>query len=201
MGKFKPVFESLADAAIRGARHADLKLPQLTRNHSDQIDTFLRRTRGQDHFEAPSAQRPRPHTSMDGQVTDLPRADIGSDAGTFVDGEYRTVLTDEPITVYRVWGENTDGGAREVGKFTTTEQAVDRDDVAQRLALLPEWGNPRIHESTIEIPPGSTLNIGHAAPQTSADGTVFSGGAEQIIMPRGWDGSWVVSQRDVPEAK
>ena len=66
MGKFKPVFESLADAAIRGARHADLKLPQLTRNHSDQIDTFLRRTRGQDHFDDTPDTVPKPDTHKPG---------------------------------------------------------------------------------------------------------------------------------------
>ena len=37
MGKFKPIFESLSEAAVRGARHADVKLPQLAKNHADQL--------------------------------------------------------------------------------------------------------------------------------------------------------------------
>lgn len=75
MGKFKPVFESLADAAIRGARHADLKLPQLTRKHSDQIDTFLRRTRGQDHFDDTPDMAARPDVRKPGDSTLVPRTE------------------------------------------------------------------------------------------------------------------------------
>lgn len=51
MGKFTPIFESLSEAAIRGARHADMKLPQLTRNHSDQLDDWVRKIRDKDRFD------------------------------------------------------------------------------------------------------------------------------------------------------
>ncbi|WP_203136974.1 DNA/RNA non-specific endonuclease [Microbacterium sp. JZ31] len=51
MGKFKPIFDSLSEAALRGARHADAKLPQLARNHGDQLDDWVRRVRGEDRFD------------------------------------------------------------------------------------------------------------------------------------------------------
>jgi len=72
VGKFRPIFESLSEAAIRGARHADVRLPELTRRHRDQIDEFVRRTRDNDRFDdAPDApvQGPQvPNPSGNGPV-------------------------------------------------------------------------------------------------------------------------------------
>lgn len=65
MGKFKPIFESLSEAAVRGARHADVKLPQLAKNHADQLDDFVRRTRKQDKFtDKPDTPQRRTRTDL-----------------------------------------------------------------------------------------------------------------------------------------
>jgi hypothetical protein len=60
MGRFRPVFDSLSEAALRGARHADVRLPELTRRHRDQIDDWVRRIRDEDRFDgAPDVPRDR----------------------------------------------------------------------------------------------------------------------------------------------
>ncbi|WP_309067888.1 hypothetical protein, partial [Microbacterium sp.] len=61
---FKPIFDSLSEAALRGARHADAKLPQLARNHSDQLDDWVKKIRGEDRFDGKpdTATRPDAHT-------------------------------------------------------------------------------------------------------------------------------------------
>ncbi|MEY2849450.1 MAG: hypothetical protein RI885_2117 [Actinomycetota bacterium] len=69
--RFKPIFESLSEAAVRGARHADTRLPQLTSNHSDQIDLFKGKTRDLDVYDgpgSPSRPRPRPDGGADTQA-------------------------------------------------------------------------------------------------------------------------------------
>ncbi|WP_309129953.1 hypothetical protein [Microbacterium sp.] len=70
MGTFKPIFESLSEAALRGARHADVKLPQLARNHSDQLDDWITRIRDEDRFDGRPdlADRPDAH-APDGAVS------------------------------------------------------------------------------------------------------------------------------------
>ncbi|WP_253286630.1 hypothetical protein [Virgibacillus sp. MSJ-26] len=63
--------------------------------------------------------------------TDLPDQFKNS----FTDGEYRTVVTNEPVTVYRAFG----GDAASQGAFATTSPAKSRIDVKIDLALKPEW--------------------------------------------------------------
>jgi hypothetical protein len=64
-------------------------------------------------------------------------------------------------------------------------------------ALLPEWKNTRQFEARILIPKGTTLNVGAVAPQVTKSGTVFKGGADQILMPQNWPKSWIVGVRNI----
>jgi len=82
VGKFRPIFDSLSEAAVRGARHADVRLPELTRRHRDQIDDWVRRIRDEDRFDdapdapaAPGARTPGGSDSDAGDAEPLPYSD------------------------------------------------------------------------------------------------------------------------------
>lgn len=114
---------------------------------------------------------------------------------TFADGEYRTVVTNEDIVVYRVFGGNADAG----GSFTTTTQAVNRIQAKVDNALLPEWKNTRMYEAKIVVPKGTTLNIGKVGEQIIKEtGTVLTGSNDQILLPLGWNLEWIQEIQIVP---
>jgi RHS repeat-associated protein len=113
---------------------------------------------------------------------------------TFTDGEYSTVVTNEDITLYRVYG----GRAEATGSFVTTQPAVNRIQTKIDSALLPEWGGTREFEAEIVVPKGTVLNIGKVAPQTiKSTGTVLKGGADQVLLPQNWPKDWIRSTRKV----
>lgn len=132
-------------------------------------------------------------TIIDDKVSIVDKEDIGTLADTFTDGVYRTVETTEDITVYRVFGGNADAG----GAFATTSRAQSRIQTKNDSALLPEWKNSMKYEAEIVIPKGTKLNIGTVEQQITMSGTVLKGGADQILLPQGWDLSWIKSFRNV----
>ena len=134
-------------------------------------------------------------TAIDDKVSVVDKEDIPDwIAESFTDSEYRTVVTNEDIVVYRVYG----GNAKLGGSFVSTSPAPNKIQAKIDAALLPEWKNTRQLEAEIVIPSGTTLNIGKVAPQTiKSTGTVLSGGADQILMPRDWPETWVSGVREV----
>ncbi|EJL96298.1 hemagluttinin repeat protein, partial [Pseudomonas sp. GM102] len=135
-------------------------------------------------------------TLIDEKVTVVPKSESvpGWIKESFLDSNYRTVVTSEDITVYRVYG----GNAQADGAFVSTSPAGNRIQAKIDAALLPEWKNTRIFEAEIVIPKGTQLNIGKVAPQTiSSTGTILEGGADQLLMPQGWPKEWIKSTRDV----
>jgi hypothetical protein len=97
------------------------------------------------------------------------------------------------MTYYRVYG----GNAQPNGGFVATAPATNRIQAKIDSALLPEWGNTRQFEATIVVPKGTVVNIGTVAPQTTKSGTVLTGGADQILLPRGYDASLIKNSRTV----
>ena len=98
---------------------------------------------------------------------------------SFEEGNYKTVMTQEDIIVYRVFG----GKASSTGAFVTTVPACNLINAKIDAALLPEWKNFKEFETIIKIPKGTILNIGKVAPQTTISGTILEGGADQYLMP------------------
>lgn len=135
-------------------------------------------------------------TAINNSVTEINLQKLPkSIAETFTDSEYKTVMTTEEIKLYRTFG----GRAKELGAFATTTPAQTRIDSKIETALLPEWGNSREFEIEITIPKGTILNIGKVAPQTiESTGTTLSGGADQILLPKGWPREWINTYRKVP---
>ena len=134
-------------------------------------------------------------TAVDDKVTDVEKDELPDwVAESFTDGEYRTVVTNEDITVYRVYG----GNAKQGGAFVSTSPAQNKIQAKVDAALLPSWKNTRAHEAEILIPKGTKLNVGKVAPQTiESTGTTLKGGADQILMPQNWPSDWVTNVRDV----
>lgn len=107
---------------------------------------------------------------------------------SFKDGLYETVETTEDIIVYRAFGRKAVAN----GGFVTTFKSTSKQEVMEKLALLPEWVNTLESVATIKIPKGTILNIGKVAEQISETGQVFEGGADQILMPKNWSDSWII---------
>jgi hypothetical protein len=138
---------------------------------------------------------PRYATAIDNKVTIKEQVELPTWLKeTFKDGHYRTVVTNEEITVYRTFG----GKARENGAFATTVPAANRIKSKIDSALLPEWKNSRQYEAVIEIPKGTELNIGKVEKQITQTGTVLEGGGDQILLPQNWPKEWIKEIREVP---
>lgn len=135
-------------------------------------------------------------TKIDEQVDEIEKIELPEwIADSFLDGYYRTVVTKEEITVYRVFGGQSEAG----GGFVSTTRSKSRIDAKIDLALLPEWKGTRMYEAEIEIPKGQVLNIGKVAPQVIKEtGTVLKGRADQILLPMGWPLNWIKKIRIVP---
>ena len=121
---------------------------------------------------------------------------------TFKNGQYKTVKNTKPIVLYRVWGkvkkENTlISNADYYGSFATTEFAESKIDVKLRLSLNPKWRNPRLYECKILVPTGTKLNFGIVASIKLENGTVFCGGADQVLLPQDWSNAWIIGCRKV----
>jgi hypothetical protein len=72
------------------------------------------------------------------------------------------------------------------------------DEVRQRLALLPEWGE-RDAVRVARVPHGTKVEFlyGQTAEQTAQTGVRYAGGAEQFRF-RDFDERWVLETRTVP---
>ncbi len=110
---------------------------------------------------------------------------------SFKDGEYKTVLTTEDVTLYRVFG----GNAKIDGSFVSTSPALNKIQAKIDSALLPEWKNTRQFEATLKIPKGTVLQIGKVEKQIMKSGAVLEGGADQILLPHGYPVSWITDVR------
>ncbi|WP_339212347.1 hypothetical protein [Aeribacillus sp. FSL K6-3256] len=134
-------------------------------------------------------------TRIDNQVEEIEKMPLPSSiATTFKDSNYRTVITKENVTVYRVFGGHADAG----GTFATTSPAVNRIQTKIDLALLPEWKNTRNYEAVIEVPKGTILNIGRAEKQITKTGSILKGDADQILLPLNYSLEWIKEIRPIP---
>ncbi|SDI04638.1 RHS repeat-associated core domain-containing protein [Pseudomonas sp. BS3767] len=132
--------------------------------------------------------------SLKGKYSSVEKANLPSwVAESFTNGKYKTVVTTQDIYVYRVFG----GNAKASGGFVSTSPASSRIQAKLDAALLPEWKNTRQFEAKILIPKGTILNIGSVAPQVTKSGTIFKGGADQILMPQNWPESWIVGIKTI----
>ena len=133
-------------------------------------------------------------TKIDNKVRVIDKQELPSWLGkTFKDGNYRTVVTNEEIIVYRSFGHNAEAG----GAFATSSPALNRVQTKIDSAILPEWKNTLRYEAEIVIPKGTTLNIGRVEEQFTMSGARLAGDADQFLLPENWDLNWIKSIREV----
>ena len=96
---------------------------------------------------------------------------------TFRSGTYTEMVTQQPTTLYRVYG----GTANQMGGYWTLTPPAGPVQSIIDSALLPQWGNPATNVVTIEIPTGTTYYTGAAAPQGG-----LVGGGNQVMFPPGF---------------
>jgi RHS repeat-associated protein len=101
-------------------------------------------------------------------------------AATFRGASYTEYVTSEPTTLYRVYG----GKATEFGPYWTRTPPAGPLQSRIDSGLLPEWGNSARKVTRIQVPPGTTIFEGFAAPQGG-----LIGGGNQVFIPR-VDQSW-----------
>ncbi len=146
------------------------------------------------HFEGGSSSYGSYSTKIDTKVTVINKQELpNSLVKTFKDGNYRTVITNEDITVYRSFGHNAEAG----GAFATSNPALNRIKTKVDSAILPEWKNTLKYEAEIVIPKGSTINIGRVEEQFTMSGARLAGDADQFLLPQNWDLNWIKSIREV----
>ena len=127
-------------------------------------------------------------TLIDNKVKEIEKSYLPNTLSkTFTDSNYRTVITEEKIMVYRTFGGRADAG----GSFVTTIAAESRMQAKIDTALLPSWGNSRMYEAVIEVPKGEVLNIGKVAEQITESGGKLVGGGDQVVLPLNWDLNWI----------
>ena len=105
-------------------------------------------------------------------------------ANTFRSGTYTEVVTQQPTTLYRVYG----GSAGELGSYWTTTPPAGSVQSIIDSALNPQWSNTATNVVRIEVPSGTNFYQGIAAPQGG-----LVGGGNQVLFPPGFrvDPAWI----------
>ena len=105
-------------------------------------------------------------------------------ADTFRSGTYAEVVTQQPTTLYRVYG----GTAQELGGYWTATKPAGPVQSIIDSALNPQWGNTATKVVKIEVPVGTKYFEGVAAPQGG-----LVGGGNQVLFPKDFkiDTSWI----------
>jgi filamentous hemagglutinin len=107
-------------------------------------------------------------------------------ANTFRGGSYTATTLAEETTLYRTYG----GSAGKLGGYWTRVAPTGPAQAQLDLALNPAWGNTATKVASIQVPAGTTIFEGFAAPQATATGQLLGGGS-QVFIPR-VDPGWLV---------
>ena len=110
---------------------------------------------------------------------------------SFMDGYYYTAEIIEEVRVYRRFGGDAKLQAKLFGGFSSTEALLNRNN----LAILKKWSNMQF-EAELIIEKGTKVDLGKIAPQS-----IYSGGADQILMPRNYPENWVKNIKDLKTGK
>ena len=156
------------------------------------------------HYESGSFNKPfRTELAGNLQITEKSVITNEENLNSFKDQHYTTCLTLKDLVFFRVYGRfqrrngNKVFGSKLTGAFVTTEFAESIYDAKMRVALDQLWGNSKMFEAKILVPAETKINVGIVAPVTSKSGTIFPGGADQIMMPLNWPKEWVIGYRRV----
>jgi hypothetical protein len=147
-------------------------------------------------------------------LPNLPPEQVPFDVTAFKDGEYRTYEVSKPLVGYRYFGSYESPGADDfiaqnyisqsasstqcsgwgsdaIGRWVSPIRSNDANFVKNALALKQLWGNDAEYVSKLEIPPGTILSVGIAAPQGSLEG-----GGTQIFIHTIYDADPTLSPEE-----
>ena len=116
---------------------------------------------------------------------------------TFSNVDAVVSVLNEPLLVQRFHG----GGSSTKGAFTTTDIFKSRVDVREQLAMPYTWsdgtaGNAVTKVTTIELPVGTRIWSGRAAPQIDGvSGKVYQGGGNQTWIDATIQDNWIRDTR------
>lgn len=108
-------------------------------------------------------------------------------ANTFRGGSYTERVLEEDTILYRVYSDPD----KKLGGYWTTVNPAGPQQAVNDLALLPEWGNRATNVVEINVPAGTRVYEGIAAPQ----GNLMGGGSQVFLrgqdmpggsIPAGW---------------
>ncbi|GEM_PF-1380722 len=103
-------------------------------------------------------------------------------ASTFRGGSYTELVTSEPTMLYRVYG----GNSPNIGPYWTRTPPAGALQSRIDSALLPQWGNTAENIVKIQVPAGTRIFEGFAAPQGE-----LVGGGNQVFIPN-VNRAWIV---------
>ncbi len=89
-------------------------------------------------------------------------------AATFRSGSYTATTTSETTTLYRVYG----GNAGKLGPYWTRTKPSGPLQSQLDSALAPQWGNTAENVVRIQVPKGTAIYEGAAAPQSTGVGQI-----------------------------
>ncbi len=187
-----PIEKKLSPAGVGGVN-------SLIKNTYESSTNNIVNSVSKGNIVARSSERLKIHgeysTAIDNDVKVIEKANLPEWIGeSFKESNYRTVITEKDISLYRTYG----GVAKINGSFVTTTPAVNRINAKVNTALLPDWKNSRQYEAVIEVPKGEVLNIGRVAEQNTKTGALLKGDADQVLLPQGWPSEWIKEIREVP---
>ena len=122
------------------------------------------------------------------------KSGAGTVSDTFRSGSYSRIVTEEEVTLYRVFdGKN----AKVKGSYWSDVQPTGPLQATLDAAILPEWGSNASRWVKITLPKGSAIYRGAAAPQalktaeTGISTGQLLGGGNQVYLEREFlDNSW-----------
>jgi len=107
-------------------------------------------------------------------------------AATFRGGSYSQVKLGQNTTLYRVYG----GSSRKMGPYWTRVKPGGPLQSQLDSALAPQWRNTAQNVVKIQVPKGTVIFEGAAAPQSTGVGQLLGGG-NQVYIPK-VDPAWIV---------
>ncbi|MDB2105060.1 hypothetical protein PMW00_18835 [Clostridium paraputrificum] len=189
--RYNQYLDDVAKGVYNNPYGGKLSIADVSKNINNHYSTLFKGTEGVSN----PIEYGKYSTIIDDKVKVIDKMDLPEWIGeSFTDRNYRTVVTEQNITFYRTYG----GGAKVDGSFVTTIPAGNRINAKINTALVPEWKNSRQYEAVIEVPKGTTINIGRVEKQYTKTGALLEGDGDQILLPQGWPSEWIKEIREVP---
>ena len=107
----------------------------------------------------------------------------------FRGGLFAETTLRKPLVVYRLYG----GKAKQLGAWFMLNRPFGRLQATIDYAIRPEWGNTLERLVAVQLPRGTKIFVGPAAPQRG-----LVGGGVQVFVPQSVRPEWVLFDVEFP---